>query len=257
MRLTSPNRPTGFQARSPVLAALLVWTCVLGCGVEARDEGGDHTVFREFLGGHPGGAPARSPDEVASWSWPEGEHAHAFVDVAGLGTIQIELFPELAPATVANFEELASSGFYDGTTFHRVIPDFMIQGGDPQTKNDDPSDDGQGGPGYTIADEFNDAPHLRGAVAMANTGSPDSAGSQFFIVHADSPLLDGQYTLFGRVVSGMGVVDAITRVETDSDGRWGPRSRPIESIEMTRIWVAPPGTADAFAGALEPASPHL
>ena len=245
-------------AAAPPLLLALALAAALGCGVEATDETGDHTVFRGLRSGLVEQAgPSIDPKE---WSWPDGEHPHAFVEVDGLGAIEIELFPELAPETVANFQKLAAEGFYDATTFHRVIPGFMIQGGDPQSRNDDPSDDGSGGPGYTIKDEFSQAPHLRGAVSMANRGSPNSGGSQFFIVHATSQRLDNQYTLFGRVVSGMGIVDRIAEVERDATGRWGPKDRPIEPIFLTRVWVTPAGTADSFAGALEdpppPASPQ-
>jgi peptidyl-prolyl cis-trans isomerase B (cyclophilin B) len=225
---------------------------VAACGVEARDADGGHTVFRELRSDLVVNRRADpEPVDVATWAWPRGDHPHAFIEVEGLGTIQIELFPELAPETVENFEKLAAEGFYDGTTFHRVIPGFMVQGGDANSRNDDPRDDGAGGPGYTIPDEFSNAPHVRGAVSMANTGAPDSQGSQFFIVHADSQHLDHDYSLFGRVVSGIEVVDQITEVERDAAGRWGPKDRPIESIRMTRVWVAPSGTAAALAETIE------
>jgi cyclophilin family peptidyl-prolyl cis-trans isomerase len=166
-------------------------------------------------------------------------HDVAVLRVAGHGVIRIELLPEIAPATVANFAKLASEGFYDGTTFHRVIPGFMIQGGDPNSRdNRDPRDDGKGGPGYKIDAEFSDLPHVRGVVSMARGMSDDSAGSQFFIVQADSPDLDGQYTAFGRVVEGLDVVDSVTRVEIDTYGRYGPPDRPYPSdvvIESVRI----------------------
>lgn len=225
-----------------------------GCGVEAQDSTGDHTVFRELRTDLVVNQNA-DPDPVAAdkWTWPEGEHPHAFIEVEGLGTIQIELYPELAPETVANFQKLAAEGFYDGTTFHRVIPGFMVQGGDSNSLDDDPRNDGSGGPGYTIPDEFSPAPHVRGAVSMANTGARDSQGSQFFIVHADSQHLDNDYSLFGRVVSGLEVVDRIAAVDRDSAGRWGPKDRPIESVQMGRVWVAPSGTAAALAETIEPA----
>ncbi len=156
----------------------------------------------------------------------EGPHDVAVVTVREHGVIRIELLPEIAPESVANFAKLANQGFYDGTHFHRVIPGFMIQGGDPASKNKDPRDDGKGGPGYTIVDEFSDFPHHRGVVSMANTGSPESGGSQFFIVQADSAHLDGKYSAFGRVVEGIEVVDAISRVQLDKYGRYGPRDRP-------------------------------
>ena len=140
------------------------------------------------------------------------------------GAIAIELFPDDAPKTVANFEKLAGDGFYDGVVFHRVIPDFMIQGGDP-------TGTGSGGPGYTFEDESNDRKVVRGALAMANAG-PNTNGSQFFIVTADAcPWLDGKHTVFGRVTDGMDVVDAISALDTD--GRDRPRADVvIERVEL-------------------------
>ncbi len=127
------------------------------------------------------------------------------------GQITIEFFPADAPKTVENFVTLASKGFYDGTTFHRVEPGFVVQGGDPNSKTMTQGDPriGTGGPGYTIKAEFNKRPHDRGVVAMARTQDPDSAGSQFYITLAPAHFLDGKYTVFGHVVSGMNVVDGI------------------------------------------------
>jgi len=138
------------------------------------------------------------------------------------GPIQVELFSEDAPKTVGNFEDLARKGFYDGLTFHRVIDDFMIQGGCPRG-------DGTGGPGYTFEDEPNEHRIARGALAMANAG-PDTNGSQFFIVTAEAcPWLDGKHTVFGQVVEGMDVVDAITALPKDS------RDRPSEPVVIERV----------------------
>ncbi len=140
------------------------------------------------------------------------------------GPIVFELFEGDAPKTVANFRKLASDGFYDGVVFHRVIPDFMIQGGDP-------TGTGRGGPGYTFEDEPNEHRVVRGALAMANAG-PNTNGSQFFIVTTDeAPWLDGKHTVFGRVVEGMEVVDQISEVERDRNDR--PRSDVvIERVEL-------------------------
>ena len=141
------------------------------------------------------------------------------------GTIRIELFPTDAPKTVGNFEELARKGFYDGLTFHRVIEDFMIQGGDPRG-------DGTGGPGYTFEDEPNEHRVVRGALAMANAG-PDTNGSQFFIVTAEAcPWLDGKHTVFGRVVEGMDVVDEISKLPSDA------RDRPQDAVVIERVDLA-------------------
>ena len=138
------------------------------------------------------------------------------------GPIEVELFRDEAPKTVDNFVELGGKGFYDGVVFHRVIPDFMIQGGDP-------TGTGSGGPGYQFEDEFNDHKVVRGALAMANAG-PNTNGSQFFIVTADAcPWLDGKHTVFGRVTSGMDVVDAISQIET------GPGDRPRDEVRIEGI----------------------
>jgi peptidyl-prolyl cis-trans isomerase B (cyclophilin B) len=138
------------------------------------------------------------------------------------GDITVELFDDDAPKTVGNFTKLAGEGFYDGVIFHRVIPDFMIQGGDP-------TGTGSGGPGYTFEDEFNDNKVVRGALAMANAG-PNTNGSQFFIVTADAtPWLDGKHTVFGRVTDGMDVVDAISAVDRDA------RDKPYEDISISSV----------------------
>jgi peptidyl-prolyl cis-trans isomerase B (cyclophilin B) len=138
------------------------------------------------------------------------------------GAIEVELFDEDAPKTVENFTKLARDGFYDGVTFHRVIPDFMIQGGDP-------TGTGMGGPGYTFEDEFNDRKVVRGALAMANAG-PNTNGSQFFVVTAEAtPWLDGKHTVFGQVTNGMDVVDTISSVETDSN------DKPHEAVVIERV----------------------
>ena len=142
------------------------------------------------------------------------------------GNIVIQLYPDVAPGHVENFVKLAQDGFYDGTTFHRVIPGFMIQGGDPNSKDDDRSNDGQGGPGYTINAEFSDKPHKRGILSMARAQDPNSAGSQFFIVVADSNFLDGQYTVFGEVIEGMEVADKIVNVKRDGN------DNPLEKVTM-------------------------
>jgi len=127
---------------------------------------------------------------------------------------------------VENFINLAKKGFYDGTIFHRVIPGFMIQGGDPNTRGADKGTYGTGGPGYTIKAEFNDRPHVRGALSMARSGRPDSAGSQFFIVVKDSHFLDFEYTVFGEVARGMEVADKVVNLPRDS------RDLPNERVEM-------------------------
>jgi len=133
------------------------------------------------------------------------------------GNIKFSLMSDIAPETVRNFSQLAKSGFYNGTLFHRIIPGFMIQGGDPNTKNPDKSTWGQGGPGYNLKAEFNSRSHLRGIVSMARATDPDSAGSQFFIVTSNSTFLDRQYTVFGEVVEGMEVADKIVNLPRDGN----------------------------------------
>jgi peptidyl-prolyl cis-trans isomerase B (cyclophilin B) len=149
------------------------------------------------------------------------------------GEITLKFFPEVAPKHVNSFIELASSGFYDGTTFHRVVPGFVIQGGDPNSKSEDRSKHGTGGPGYTLEAEFSNLPHKRGTLSMARAAHPDSAGSQFFICVADAAFLNGQYTVFGEVSGGMDVVDEIVAQPRDS------RDNPNERVEMKVKIVAP------------------
>ena len=148
-----------------------------------------------------------------------------------LGDIELELQNDIAPGHVKNFKDLAEKEFYDGTTFHRVIPGFMIQGGDPNTKSDDRSTHGMGGPGYTIKAEFSSTPHTRGVLSMARSQDPDSAGSQFFVVVKDSSFLDNQYTVFGRVTKGMEVVDKIVSVPRDGG------DNPNDRIEMKSVKI--------------------
>ena len=144
------------------------------------------------------------------------------------GEIELEFFADKAPGHVKNFTDLARKGFYDGTTFHRVIPGFMIQGGDPHTKdpNGPRERHGTGGPGHNVKAEFNDTPHKRGILSMARSGHPDSAGSQFFICVEDAAFLDRQYTAFGRVVRGMEAADKIVNAPRDA------KDNPKERIDM-------------------------
>ncbi len=152
--------------------------------------------------------------------------------IKGMGDIKAELYPDVAPATVENFVKLAGSGFYNGLTFHRIIPGFMIQGGDPEGT-------GMGGPGYSIKGEFaangvpNSLIHTRGVLSMARSMMPDSAGSQFFIMHEDAPHLDGQYAAFGKVIEGIEVVDKVASVKTDyNDKPLEPVVIEIMSVEV-------------------------
>ena len=145
-------------------------------------------------------------------------------------TIRLELYPEIAPITVKNFLDLVNKGFYNGLTFHRIIPGFMIQGGDP-------SGNGTGGPGYSIKGEFksngvnNTMKHERGVISMARAFDPNSAGSQFFIMHKDAPHLDGEYAAFGKVIEGLDTVDEIASVET------GFQDAPVKKVVMEKVEV--------------------
>ena len=153
------------------------------------------------------------------------------MNIKDYGTVTLELYPEKAPNTVNNFVTLANSGFYDGLTFHRIIEGFMIQGGDPEGT-------GAGGPGYSIPGEFgangyknNNLAHTKGVISMARSQSPDSAGSQFFIMSADSPHLDNKYAAFGQVTSGIEIIEAIEKVPTD------PTDKPIDPVVIESVTV--------------------
>jgi peptidyl-prolyl cis-trans isomerase B (cyclophilin B) len=145
------------------------------------------------------------------------------------GNIELEFFEDKAPGHVNNFKTLAKTGFYNGTLFHRVIPGFMIQGGDPNSKSPDRSMHGMGGPGYSIKAEFNTTPHDRGILSMARSQDPNSAGSQFFIVVKDAHFLDRKYTAFGKVIKGMDVADKIVNAPRDGN------DNPLEAISMKVI----------------------
>ena len=148
------------------------------------------------------------------------------------GNIKFSMLDDIAPETVRSFSKLVKSGFYNGTLFHRIIPGFMIQGGDPNTKNPDKSTWGQGGPGYNLKAEFNPRSHLRGIVSMARATDPDSAGSQFFIVTSDSTFLDRQYTVFGEVVDGMEIADKIVNLPRDGN------DCPKQEVKMLEVTVS-------------------
>ena len=156
------------------------------------------------------------------------------VITTSMGVMVVEFYPDVAPNHVANFKKLARSGFYDGTAFHRVIPGFMIQGGDPNTKDDsNKASWGMGGPGYTINAEFNSKHHARGILSMARTSDPNSAGRQFFICHADAGSLDGQYTVFGNLIKGFDVLDKIAATPTEDP------NRPITRVNVVSIKIVP------------------
>ena len=172
-------------------------------------------------------------------------HPIATITMKDGGVIKLELYPETAPESVKNFISLANSGFYDGLIFHRVISGFMIQGGDPDGR-------GTGGPGYSIKGEFaingvkNDISHVRGVLSMARAQPYDSAGSQFFICHADSTFLDGQYAAFGRVTSGMDVVDKIANTTTDSKDK--PYKDQVMATVRVETWGVEYGEPNKLPG---------
>ncbi len=175
----------------------------------SMDHGHAETKYKQF-----------TPEEMKKMS-----ETRAAIETK-FGNIELKFFPEVAPNHVKNFIDLSTKGFYDGSTFHRVIPGFMIQGGDPNSKNPDRSTHGMGGPGYALKAEFNDKPHKRGRLSMARAAHPDSAGSQFFICVADAFFLDKQYTVFGEVASGMEVADKIVAQQRDKT------DNPLDRIEM-------------------------
>lgn len=159
--------------------------------------------------------------------------------VTDKGTLVVTFFPEQAPRHVRSFLTLAQQGFYDGVAFHRVLKNFMIQTGCPHSKRGAKGMPGTGGPGYQLPAEFNDIPHRRGILSMARARDPNSAGSQFFIVHGEhASFLDGQYTVFGRVEDGLDVLDTIASVDCDFGGG-GERSKPKERVEIQRIELRP------------------
>ncbi len=175
--------------------------------------------------------PKTNTSTNATMSTPANTNEVAVINTTE-GTMVIEFWPDVAPKTVENFENLARKGFYDGTCFHRVIKGFMIQGGDPLTK--DPSKEdmwGTGGPGYTIKAEFNDHSHVRGVISMARSNDPNSAGSQFFICHGNPAFLDHQYTAFGKLVEGDDVLEKIATTPTH------PQDRPDKRIGIVSIKI--------------------
>ena len=150
------------------------------------------------------------------------------------GVMVVEFYPDVAPKHVANFKKLARAGFYDGTAFHRVMPGFMIQGGDPNTKDEsNKASWGQGGPGWTLNAEFNAKHHARGILSMARTNDPNSAGSQFFICHGDAGFLDHQYTVFGNLIKGFDVLDKIATTPTETP------DRPIKRVNIISVKIVP------------------
>lgn len=214
-----------------LLAALLM--LVAGCG--------DDNARKGASGGNneaPATPPAaeeepkpEQPADKPNVPDPKGSHPVVTIEMSDGNIIKAELYPEVAPNTVNNFISLIKQGFYDGTIFHRVIPGFMIQGGDPEGT-------GMGGPGYSIAGEFtnngfrNDLLHTKGVLSMARTPEPDSAGSQFFIMHADFPGLDKDYASFGKVIEGIEIVDEIASLPTGQNDR---PAKPLPTMKKVTV----------------------
>ena len=217
------------KALPALLAVLLASVVLVGCGGETGKKTSD-----DAQGASEPAAEEATPEVDPDDPYATGVH-HARIEVEGYGTIEVSLNANVAPITVSNFCHLAEEGFYDGLTFHRVVPGFMIQGGDPEGN-------GTGGSGTNIKGEFssngvdNSIPHVRGTISMARASDPDSASSQFFIMQQTTPSLDGQYAAFGTVTSGMEVVDAICEkvpVADEASGLVAPEDQPvISTIEV-------------------------
>jgi len=185
-------------------------------------------------------AKTAKPAAKAAKAAPKGGADEVAVLETSKGRMVAEFWEKDAPKTVANFKKLARQGFFDGTGFHRIIKGFMIQGGDPNSKNPSAANLGTGGPGYTIADEFNSHPHVKGVLSMANTGTPNSAGSQFFVMHGTAPSLDGHYTAFGHLISGMDVLDKIANSQTGPNPSMpGENSKPIDWTTLKSVKIMP------------------
>jgi peptidyl-prolyl cis-trans isomerase B (cyclophilin B) len=214
-----------------VLFILLSITALLsGCGNKPEKDAANNTANNSANNTNDIQEPAPTP--ASEPTIPDGQHPVVTIEMEDGAVIKAELYPHIAPNTVNNFISLANQGFYDGVIFHRVIPGFMIQGGDPEGT-------GMGGPGYAIKGEFtdndfeNNLKHDRGVLSMARQGDPyrDTAGSQFFIMHADSPHLDNAYASFGKVIEGIEVVDQIAAAERAA------QDRPVEEQKMKKVTV--------------------
>ena len=184
------------------------------------------------------GQPTK-PDDPNAGGKPEAANEVAVMETTE-GTMVIEFWPDVAPKTVENFKKLARQGFYDGTAFHRIIKGLMIQGGDPNTK--DPAKEslyGQGDPGYKINAEFSKRPHVKGVISMARSRDPNSAGSQFFICHAEAKNLDGQYTAFGKLIKGTDVLDKIANTPVSAGPGGGEPSKPTKRVGVIKVEIVP------------------
>jgi len=205
-----------FKEIVAILAILMLVVGAIGCSPGGEDLSSQLPETEDQIAGDEESSDSQKPQATETTQDNTGnidalsfeKPLYAVVET-NKGKIVFELFPHKAPETVRNFVKLANEGFYNGIRWHRVVPGFVIQGGCPLSKDDDPKNDGLGDPGYKIKAEFNDVPHLKGTVAMARAQDPDSAGSQFYICLDAQPNLDGNYTVFGKVTEGMDVVEKI------------------------------------------------
>jgi peptidyl-prolyl cis-trans isomerase B (cyclophilin B) len=209
--------------RTPIILALSALFLVTACKSGPKSETSKPTETTP-----PMQEKVEPPGQLQKWpaDYPVTGDSVGIISTK-FGDMVVEFFPDVAPNHVRNFKYLADHGFYNGTTFHRVIPNFMIQGGDPNSKDTIRANDGTGGPGWTVDAEFNSKPHVRGTLSMARARDPNSAGSQFFICVVPTPQLNNQYTVFGQVIKGMDVADKIVSQPRDQ------RDNPLERIEMT------------------------
>ncbi len=232
------------RSRSFLLLALALGMAVLAGGLASRISAADSVGLRPVPSTGEEKLVSENPSNVNQPAGVDAKDELAVLETSA-GRIVLRFFPDVAPNHVANFKKLAREQFYDGTKFHRVIKGFMIQGGDPNTKKDDISKWGTGGPGYNIKAEFNDRPHKRGTLSMARSGHPDSAGSQFFICHADAPHLNKQYTVFGETMEGMEIVDKIATAPVKSDPQ-GNRSLPVTPVVIKRALIMTPAEYEKY-----------
>lgn len=219
-----------------MLLLLSILLILAGCGVDRKSQdgsgaaGGGSTPTAETVTPSPEPTVEPTPEEEGPELLGSDQHPEVTLEISNGKTIVIELYPEVAPNSVSNFVSLVKQGFYDGLIFHRVIPGFMIQGGDPEGT-------GMGGPGYSIAGEFNSngfenkLKHTRGVLSMARSGDPNSAGSQFFIMVEDAPHLDGEYAAFGQVIEGIETADEIVNQQADAG------NKPLEPLSITKATV--------------------
>jgi cyclophilin family peptidyl-prolyl cis-trans isomerase len=237
----APKEQPAADAQAPVAES----TDAIAGATEATDDAAVPAEGAEAAEATSAEPTATAPVAEKATEKPASYYVDKVVELrTDLGTIAIRFFPDVAPNHVKNFIDLSESGFYDGTRFHRIIPGFVIQGGDPNTKAGDPSTWGTGGSGRRLKAEFNAIPHKRGILSMARSMEPDSASSQFFVCVAPAPALDNQYTVFGEVVSGMDVVDKIVA---------GPRTGPRNDQAVNPVAIKSASVRAATASEKGPA----